>query len=102
MDVLGGDAIGEDGVGGGDSFLRARSDAGGTGLIGRSLDSTLQLMLEVEFKKEALQLHCYRRHFSMFRIHKDSELRIRVRGFQRSNTEEEEKHRLNEFKFSVA
>ena len=66
MDVLGGDAIGEGGVGGGDSFLRARSDAGGIGLIGRRLDSTLELLLEVEFEKEALQLHCYRRHFSMF------------------------------------
>lgn len=65
MDVLGGDAIGEGGVGGGDSILRARSDAGGIGLIGRSPDSALESMLDGEFEKEAVQLHCYSRHFSM-------------------------------------
>ena len=66
MDVLGRDAIKEGGVGGGNSFLRVRSDARGIGLIERCLDSTLELLLEVEFENEALQLHCYKRSFSMF------------------------------------
>ena len=66
MDVLGCDAIEEGGVGDSDTFLQARSDVGGIGLIERRLDSTLELLLEVEFENEALQLHCYRRHFSMF------------------------------------
>ena len=66
MDVLGCDAIEEGGVGDDDRFLQARSDVGGIGLIKRRLDSPLELLLEVEFENEALQLHCYIRHFSMF------------------------------------
>ena len=70
MDVLGCETIREGGVSDGDSFLRARSDARGIGLIEKRLDSTLELLLGVEFENKAFKLHWYRRHFLMSRIHR--------------------------------
>ena len=54
MDVLGRDTIREGGVCDGDNFLLEISEVGGIDLIERSLDSTLELFLGVEFENEAL------------------------------------------------
>lgn len=65
MDILGGNAVIEERVYGGDGFLRPRSNSKWVGFVGLGLDPVLQTVLQKELEEHAIELHSYARHFSL-------------------------------------
>lgn len=62
VDVLGGDAVGEGGVHGGDGLLGAGGDAERVGIVGLGLNPVLQPVLQEQLEEDAVELDSHTRH----------------------------------------